>query len=99
MFETKLSKWKSSKLRAESFQLLSFDKLQVLGWNCMFETKLLKVECWILSNIEGCQILKLLNIESCQSVKLKVVESVECWKFVNCKNLLSTNKFSKAFIL
>jgi len=51
----KLRKWKSSKLRAESFQPLSFDKLQVLkpeNWNCMFETKLSKL------NVESCWIFK-----------------------------------------
>jgi len=45
-------------------------------------------------NLESCRMLKLLNVESCQM--LKVVESC---KFANCKNLFSTNKLSKAFIL
>ena len=65
--------------------------------------KLLNLQSWIL-NVESCWRLKVIKVESwkllnLESWKLLNVESVEYWKFANCKNLLSTNKFSKAFIL
>jgi len=93
----KLRKWKYSKLRAESFQLLSFDKLQVLKLRIRTACSKLSYQSWKLKVVESCRMLKVV-----ECWKLKVVEyceSVEYWKFANCKNLLSTNKFSKAFIL
>jgi len=94
----KLRKWKSSKLRADSFQLLSFDKLQVLKLRIRTACSKLSYQSWKLSNVESCwifkveswklfescQILKLLNIESYQSWKLLKV--VECWKLLNLES-------------
>ena len=86
-------KWMPSKLGAESFLLLSFDKLQVLKLRIRTACsklsyqswKLKVVECWKLLNLESCWMLKVveywklskLKVESCWILKVVKVES---WK-------------------
>ena len=81
-----LESWKMSNIEVVEYWKLS--KLNVEScW-------IFKVESWKLKVVESCRMLKVVEY-----LKLKVVEyceSVEYWKFANS---LSTNKFSKAFIL
>ena len=82
----KLRKWKSSKLRPESFQLLSCDKLQVLKLRIRTACSKLSYHSWkLFEYFESCRMSKLLNLENCQSWMLKVVRH---WKWLNVESSL-----------
>ena len=77
----KVKSRKFSKLRAESFQLLSFDKLQVLKTRIRTACSKLSYQNWMLKVVESSK----LNLESCRMLKL-----LECWKLSNTVKVLNT---------
>ena len=84
----KLRKWKSSKLRAESFQLLSFDKLRVLKLRIRTACSKLSYQSWKLLNnfylkVESCRMLLVVKYWSCWILK---VIKVKCWKLLNLQS-------------